>query len=259
MAVSGFDLQGKKAVVVGAASPAGRVIALALAEAGAGLTLATCTRSAAEMSDVEACAADVARMGRQARSVAIDVTRDGDVLSMIDGAVSATGGLDILVNSIDVSFAKPLVDTTLEEWTRVLAANLGAVFLTSKHAARHMLGQGSGKIVNVTSMLGDRGLPNAAAYCAAQGGVVQLTKASALEWAPYGITVNGLGLGWMEGAPLAQEGDQEMKTRLLRYLPTHRLGRSQEIGALAVYLASEASAFMTGQTMWVDGGAMCHI
>ncbi|MFH1140281.1 MAG: SDR family oxidoreductase, partial [Chloroflexota bacterium] len=110
----------------------------------------------------------------------------------------------------------------------------------------------------VTSMLGDRGLPNAAAYCAAKGGVVQLTKAAALEWARRGINVNGIGLGWMEGDPMAQDNDPEMQTRLTRYLPIHRLGQPEEIGALAVYLASDSSDYMTGHTIFVDGGVMSH-
>ncbi|MEK7777272.1 MAG: SDR family oxidoreductase [Chloroflexota bacterium] len=258
MPIKEFDLQGKKALVVGAASPVGRAVALALAEAGADLALTPCTRSAAEQRQVDACLTAVTKLGRQCQSFAVDVTDHKDVHHMADMAVAALGRLDILVNTVDLPFAKPLAETTSQEWTQVVAGNLTAVFLTTKHVGRHMLAQGRGKIINVTSILGDRGLPNAAAYCAAKGGVVQLTKVAALEWGRRGINVNGIGLGWMEGDPLAQENDPEMRTRLARFLPIHRLGKPEEIGALAVYLASDSSDFMTGHTIFVDGGVMSH-
>ncbi|MSQ22781.1 MAG: SDR family oxidoreductase [Dehalococcoidia bacterium] len=258
MPITGFDLQGKKAVVVGAASPVGRAVALALAEAGADLALTPCTRSVAEQRQLDASLTAVAKLGRHCQSFAVDVASEEDVRHMVDTAVAALGKLDILVNAIDLPFGKPLAETTSQEWAHVVTGNLTAVFNTTKHVGRHMLAQGSGKIVNVTSMLGDRGLANATAYCAAKGGVVQFTKAAALEWARRGITVNAIGLGWMEGDPLAQENDPEMKSRLTRYLPIHRLGQPEEIGALAVYLASAASDFMTGHTIFVDGGALSH-
>lgn len=259
MPVNGFDLHGKTATVVGAGSPIGRAIALALAEAGADLALTSCTRSDAERRQVDATAAEVARMGRRGETFSMDVSRDEEARQTLDLVMAAMGRIDILVNNVDLPFAKPLLETTPDEWTRVIATNLTALFFTSRYVAPRMIAQGRGKIVNVTSMLGDRGLPNATAYCAAKGGVAQFTKAAALEWARRGIIVNAIGLGWMEGDPLAQEGGPEMQARLARYLPTRRLGRPEEVGTLAVYLASEASDFMTGHTVFVDGGVLCHI
>ena len=134
-------------------------------------------------------------------------------------------------------------------------ANLTGVFHALKHVGRHMLDNRGGRIVTVTSALGERGLPNAAAYCAAKGGVAQLIKAAALEWAPSGVYVNGIGLGWMEGDPMATS-DPELHDRLLRFVPMHRLGRPDEVGALAVYLASDDCGFITGHTIFIEGGVM---
>lgn len=259
MVVRGFDLQGKKAMVVGAASPAGHAIALALAEAGTDLVLTSCTRSAEERRALDGCAGEVRQMGRSGEYAMVDVAKEDEVRQTVEGAIAVLGQVDILVNSIDLPFAKPLVETTEEEWMRVIAVNLNGVFHTTKHVALHMVGQGRGKIINVTSFLGVRGLSNAVAYCVAKGGVVQFTKAAALEWGRHGIQVTGIGLGWMEGDPMAQEGIPEVRDRLLRYLPLHRLGLPGEVGVLAVYLASEASAYVTGHTTFVEGGVMCHV
>ena len=259
MVINGFDLGGKRALVVGAGSPVGGAIALALAEAGADLALTPCTADPAEWAAVEACAGAVTGLGRRAAVLAVDVTSDQDVHSTVDQAATDLGGLDILVNSMDLAFAKPLVETTAEEWAHTLTANLTAVFLTTKYAALHMLRGGKGKIINVTSQLGERGLPNASAYCAAKGGVALLTKAAALEWGQQGISVNGIGLGWIEGDPLAQGDDEDMRTRLTRYIPMQRVGRPDEVGPLAVYLSSEASDYITGHTLYVDGGVLSRL
>ena len=259
MVVNGFDLQGKSALLVGAASQVGRAIALTLADAGADMALTTSTGEDAEKRAVDACATEVAQKGVHSGSLEVDVTSDQDVRRMVVEAIAQLGRIDILVNNIDLAFAKPLVETTEEEWTTVVAANLTAVFHTTKYVAQHMLEHGKGKIVNITSQLGDRGLANASAYCAAKGGVVLFTKAAGLEWARQGISINGIGLGWFEGDPLAQEGDEELKDRLMRYLPMHRLGRPDEVGVLAVYLASDASDSITGHTIFMEGGAMSHV
>ena len=156
-------------------------------------------------------------------------------------------------------FAKPLVETTAEEWAKTMSMNLTSVFLTVKHVAQHMLGRGKGKIVNVTSQLGERGLPNSSAYCAAKGGVVLLTKAAAQEWGKQGISINAIGLGWIEGDPLAESADEELRVRLGRYIPMQRMGQPDEVGPLAVYLASDASDFITGHTIYVDGGVLSRL
>ncbi len=259
MVVSGFDLSGKKALMVGAGSQVGRAISLALAEAGADVALTSCTTDAAEGRALEACAGELAGMGCRAAVLSVDVTSEQEVHRMVDEAVASLGAIDILVNNIDLPFAKPLVETTAEEWARTMSMNLTSVFLTVKHAAQHMLRRGKGKIVNVTSQLGERGLPNSSAYGAAKGGVVLLTKAAAQEWGKQGISVNAIGLGWMDGDALAQSANEELRSRLARYIPMQRMGQPDEVGPLAVYLASDASDFITGHTLYLDGGVLSRL
>ena len=259
MVVKGFDLHGRRALVVGAGSSVGPAIATTLAEAGADLVVTPCTGDAAERSAVEAAAADARSQGRAATVLSLDATDEDDVRRMVDEAVVALGGIDILVNNMDLAFASPITETSAEAWTRVISANLTGVFNTLKHVGRHMLEWGSGRIVNVASHLGERGLPNASAYCAAKGGVIQLTKAAALEWARQGITVNGVGLDWMEGDPFTQGGDEELRGRIARYVPEGRLGSADEAAVLAVYLASDASQYITGHTLSVDGGSLARL
>ena len=119
-----------------------------------------------------------------------------------------------------------------------------------------MLAQGKGRIINLVSLLGERGMANGSAYCAAQAGVLNLTRALALEWARSGITVNAIGAGWTEGMGLI--ADEALKQQLVRYLPQRRLAQPQEISGAAVYLASDAAEFLTGQVVWIDGGALSH-
>ena len=171
--------------------------------------------------------------------------------------VSELGTLDILINAHDLPFAKPLPDIAPKEWRRVLEVNLTGVYLACRAAAEPMLTQHSGRIINIVSLLGERGMINGSAYCAAQGGVLNLTRALALEWARSGITVNAIGAGWTEGMGLLK--DTAVQEQLRRYLPHKRLAQPYEVGDVAVYLASDKAGFITGQTVWIEGGALSHL
>lgn len=257
MTIEGFDLTGKAAVVVGGGSGFGKVAAQALAEAGADVAVLSCTSDAAEQKVVEEVAAAVRQWGRKGVAITADITQAGQVNEAMSKAKAELGRIDILVNAPDLVLAKPLVDTTDEEWSRALAVNLTSVFLSTRAAARVMLEQGKGRVVNISSTLGVRGVSNCAAYCAAKGGVVQLTKALSQEWGNKGIRVNGIGPAWFEesiGAGL----DESIKGPLQRYISLRRLGQPEEIGALVIYLASDASDIVTGQTIFVDGGVLSH-
>jgi NAD(P)-dependent dehydrogenase (short-subunit alcohol dehydrogenase family) len=257
MVVEQFSLAGKAALVIGASNPLGRAAAVALAEAGADVGVATTTRSPREEVVANSCANEIWALNRKGFAQAIDAADESDVESLVERALSELGRLDILVNAPDLHFAKPLTDISLAEWRRVIDANLTSVFLTCRAAAREMLKQQSGRIVNISSVLAERGMANGSAYCAAQAGVLNLTRALALEWARTGVTVNGVGAGWIDaGGFLA---DENMRRQLERYLPYKRLAEPDEISGAVVYLASNAAAYLTGQVIWIEGGALSHV
>jgi NAD(P)-dependent dehydrogenase (short-subunit alcohol dehydrogenase family) len=254
MPVEGFDLNGKKALVIGAGSAVGRAIALALKETGAEVAV-TSTRKDAADSDA---AAETARLLGGAAARSIDATSASQVNEAVDEAFQRMGRLDILVNCPDLFLAKPTAETSDAEWDNVFAANLSSVFFACRAAGPRMAKQGNGRIINVASGLGERGLPNCAAYCAVEGGVFNLTRALAQEWAAAGVTVNVIAHGWLEDTPGL--GDPDPKTnRLLRYIPMRRAGRPDEVAPLAVYVASDSAAYLTGRTLIVDGGLLAHL
>jgi NAD(P)-dependent dehydrogenase (short-subunit alcohol dehydrogenase family) len=228
-----------------------------LAEAGADVGVATTTRSQREEVAANSCANEIWALDRKGFAQAIDAADERDVDPLVYRAVSELGRLDILVNAQDLHFAKPALDISLSEWRRVIDANLTGVFLASRAAAREMLKQQSGRIVNISSVLAERGMVNGSAYCAAQAGVLNLTRALALEWARSGVTLNAVGAGWIDaGGFLA---DENMKRQLERYLPYKRLAEPEEISGAVVYLASDAAAYLTGQVVWIEGGALSHV
>ena len=257
MAGEQFSLEGKTALVIGASSPIGRAIAVALAEAGADVAVATTTRAQREEVAANSCANEIWALNRKGFAAAIDAASEDDVRSLVERAVSELGGLDVLVNAHDLPFAKPLTDVTPDEWRRVIDVNLTGVYLACRAASGPMLSQGSGRVINVVSLLAERGIANAAVYCAAQAGVMNLTRALGLEWARSGVTVNAIGTGWTEGSPFL--ADEEARRRLERYLPSKRLARPDEVAGIAVFLASDAGEYATGQVMWVEGGALSHV
>jgi len=257
MVIEQFSLAGKAALVIGASNPLGRAAAVALAEAGADVAVATTARTQREEVAANSCANEVWALNRKGFAESIDARDESDVESLVERAVSELGRLDVLVNAQDLHFAKPLLEISLAEWRRVVDVNLTGVFLACKAAGREMLRQERGRIVNFGSVLGERGMANGSVYCAAQAGVLNMTRALALEWARSGVTVNAIGAGWIEaGGFLA---DENMKRQLERYLPHKRLAQPDEISGAVVYLASEAAAYLTGQVVWIEGGALSHV
>jgi NAD(P)-dependent dehydrogenase (short-subunit alcohol dehydrogenase family) len=245
-------LAGKVAVVTGASRGLGRAMAVALAEAGADLALAARSKP-----DLEDTAHLVERAGRRALVVPTDVTSYAAVETLMQSAVGALGRLDIVVNNSGVARVKPLVEWTPDEWRALFDVNLGGVINGCRAAAAHLIAQGGGKVVNVSSMLGAVGLPGYTIYSATKGAIVAFTRTLGVEWARHNIQVNAIAPGWFEtdmSAPAFDTGDSRLADRLLRDVPARRRGRPEEIGPLAVYLASSASDFMTGQTIYLDGG-----
>ncbi|MCJ7743866.1 MAG: SDR family oxidoreductase [Dehalococcoidales bacterium] len=246
-----FSLSGKVAVVGGAGRSWLKELASYLAEAGADVVL-----YGQDDQEMAAAAQAVKKMGRRAMTITTNVTSSREVEKMVATAVAQFGQIDILVNSFDRQFAKPLVEVTVDEWNRVMATNLNAVFVGTKAVGKHMLERKEGKIITISSGLAERGLPNSTAYCTSKGGVIQFTRALALEWARQNVRVNAIALGWMAEGAEAQEGD--WRNLLTRYIPVMRLGQPDDLAAVLVYLASDASSFVTGSTFYVTGGLMAH-
>ena len=245
-----FGLDGRVAIVTGASRGLGRAMAIALAEAGADVALAARSRP-----DLEETAHHVAALGRRAVAVPTDVSRYAEVEKLVGETVRALGALHILVNNSGIAHVAPLAEMSPDEFGRVVGVNLIGVWNGCRAAAAHLIGQRAGKVVNVASVLGHVGLPGYTAYAASKGGVIGLTRALAAEWARHNIQVNALAPGWFVTDMNADAfADPKIRDRLLRDVPARRTGRLDEIGPLLVYLASPASDFMTGQTIFLDGG-----
>jgi len=246
-----FGLNGKSALVAGDSRFWSKHVSVALAEAGADVAIA-----GKDSKKLDEAVAEVQRLGRKAVAITTDTTQSTQVQKMVDQAVAGLGKIDILVNAADLEYAKPFVDITEKEWNRVMASNLTSVFLTCQAVGKHMLKQEKGRIINIISCLAERGMINGAAYCASMGGVLEITRTLALEWGRNGIRVNAIGAGWpSETETTGAEGEE----KLLRYLPLKRYGHPGEIGSMVIYLASDASDYVSGQFMYVDGGIMAHL
>jgi NAD(P)-dependent dehydrogenase (short-subunit alcohol dehydrogenase family) len=244
------QLAGKAAVVTGASRGLGRAIAVALAEAGADVALAARSKH-----DLEETARLVERAGRRAVVVPVDVASYAEVEALMGRTVRELGRLDVLVNNAGVARVAPLAEMTSEDWRFMLDVNLTGVFNGCRAAAPHLIAQKSGKVINVASVLGQVGLPGYTIYGATKGGVIALTRALGVEWARHGVQVNAIAPGWFATDMTDPAfSDPRINERLTRDIPMRRIGRPEEIGPLAVYLASAASSFMTGQTIFLDGG-----
>ena len=249
MIPNGFSLEGKVAVVAGAGRDWLGALASYLAEAGADVAVA-----AQDAEKMAAATREVEKQGCQALAIPTDVTSYQSIEEMVAKVIARWSKIDILVNNMDLQFAKPFLEVTEEEWQRVMAANLTPVFLCTKAVGKTMVERKKGSIITLSSVLAERGLRNGAAYCASKGGVGQLTRALALEWARENIRVNAIGVGWdsnLAGGGL-EEGFSE------RYISVRRFCQPEDIGALLVFLASDAASYATGQTYYVSGGVMSH-
>jgi NAD(P)-dependent dehydrogenase (short-subunit alcohol dehydrogenase family) len=243
-------LDGRVAIVTGASRGLGRAMAVALAEAGADVALAARSRP-----ELEETARLVAATGRRALVVVTDVTAYAQVEALVERTVTELGGLHVVVNNSGIARVAPLAQMSPEDFRAVLDVNLVGVFNGCRAAASHLIAQKFGKIVNVSSMLAQVGLPGYSVYSASKSGVMGFTRALAVEWARHSIQVNAIAPGWFVTDMNADAfGDPRVRERLLRDVPARRTGRLDEIGPLVVYLASAASDFMTGQTLFLDGG-----
>lgn len=250
MILDQFSLRGRNALVTGSRTGLGAAIALAFAEAGANVAINA--RTAAGVADL--CAA-IEHKGVRALHVAGDVTNPQVARELVDRTVLELGSIDILVNNAGSMRRAPAEDYPAEDWAALLDVHLTAVFRMCQLASRHMLAQGRGKILNIASMLSFQGGIRVPAYAAAKGGVAQLTKALANEWAARGINVNAIAPGYMiteNTAALRQDAGRNRQ--ILERIPAGRWGAPEDLGGAAVFLASAASNYVHGQILAVDGG-----
>ncbi len=246
-----FDLRGKTALVTGSSRGLGLGIALALAKAGARVALHGSRAVPAEAAE----RLNVVQPG--AIALAGDVSNPEDCERILEQAIAQLGSLDILVNNAGTIRRSSAAEHSWEDWSAVLATNLSSVFRLSQLAGRHMLARGSGKIINIASLLTFQGGITVPSYAAAKGGVGQLTKAFANEWASRGINVNAIAPGYMEtDNTAALRADPVRSKQILERIPAGHWGTPADMGGAAVFLASRASDYVHGHILVVDGGWM---
>ena len=246
-----FRLDGQVAVVVGGAGGLGAAIARGLAEAGAAVAVAD-----ANVGQAKVVADELTAAGRRALAVAVDVSDAASVEDMASEVEARLGPVDVLVNSAGITHRSPAVDFPEAQWHRVIAVNLTGVFLASQAVGRRMVARRRGRIINIASIAGEIGLPGTIAYSASKGGVVQLTRALAVEWATRGVRVNAIAPGVIATPMVAQqvEREPEFYADFRRKHPLDRFGTVEELVGPAIFLASDAASYVTGHILAVDGG-----
>jgi NAD(P)-dependent dehydrogenase (short-subunit alcohol dehydrogenase family) len=245
-----FDLSGRVAFVTGASKGLGKSMALALAEAGADVAL-----FARDVENLKSVKQIIADMGRRTEFFVVDVLNKPEIESTVESALELFGHVDILVNNAGVNVRKPVLEISPDEWDLVINTNLKGYLLMSQAVVPHMLPRGRGKIINMASILGSVALPSQVAYASSKGGVIQMTKVMALEWAKEGLQVNAIGPTYFETPLVAQlRNDPERYNFIVERTPMGRWGQPEELAGVVIFLASKASDFVTGQTIFIDGG-----
>jgi 3-oxoacyl-[acyl-carrier protein] reductase len=241
-------LAGKVALVTGGNTGIGRAVALAYAGEGADVAVAWIAREE-ELASLEAA---VTATGRRFLAVRTDVTREADVTALVDGILARFGRVDILVNNAGIQKAQALTEMTLDDWERMMAVHLRGAFLCCRAVAPHMIRQGSGRIILLTSQLAYIGRPRYTAYSAAKGGLLTFTRALAQELAPHGVLVNSVAPGLIDTGfdPLPEE----VKRAHAASLPLGRLGLPDDLVGAFIFLASDESRYFCGQTLHPNGG-----
>ncbi|WP_210363788.1 3-oxoacyl-[acyl-carrier-protein] reductase [Bacillus sp. REN3] len=242
-------LEGKIALVTGAARGIGHEIALELAREGASVAV----NYAGSEAKAQALADEIKAMGREAFAIQADVSNSESVTGMVKETIDRFGRLDILVNNAGITKDNLLMRMKESEWDDVININLKGVFLCTKAVTRQMMKQRSGRIVNISSIVGVSGNAGQANYVAAKAGVIGLTKTSAKELASRGITVNAVAPGFIT-TDMTDKLGEEVKEEMLKQIPLGRFGNPKDIARTVVFLASEDSSYMTGQTLHIDGG-----
>ena len=237
-------------MVTGAGRGLGRTIACALAAAGADVVVSSRT-----ITEIESVRDEIRALGRRSEAIAADCTDERDCEQLIAAVVDRLGSIEILVNNAGMNVRKPVLELTADEFRRVIATNLEGYFYCGRAAGRRMVRQGSGKVINISSIMGHVALPSQAAYASSKGAIEQLTKVMALEWAAAGVQVNAIAPTYFETEltrPLFD--DPERNAFITERTPMGRWGQPHELAGAVLFLASAASSYVTGHTLVVDGG-----
>lgn len=250
--MSRFDLSGRVAIVTGGSKGLGSGMAYALAEQGADIVIVSRNQAEGEL-----VAAKIRGMGRKSMALSVDVQDISSINQMVETVTKEFGRIDILINNAGVGITKFALEVTEEEWDKVVDTNLKGVFFCAQAVARVMKEQKYGKIINISSLAGLKGSNAMAPYCASKAGIINLTRALAKEWARYHINVNAIAPGYIKTALNEEElSNESFRNKLFSALPIQRLGELDDLAGTVVLLASEASAYITGQTIIIDGGRL---
>lgn len=245
-----FRVKDKVAIVTGGSKGLGRAMALGLAQAGARIVVAS--RS---LDLIELTADEIIKNGGQAIAMPVDVCNPQSIARLVALTKDYYGRVDVLINNAGIAPMKKAVDTTLEDWEHVMNTNLKSAFLLSRGVGKIMLKQKKGKIINIGSILGTMAASIAMPYCVSKAGIAHMTRALALEWGSSGINVNCIAPGFFETEMTQYQQQNKSHRKYLNFkIPFKRLGKPEEIVGAAIFLASEASDYMTGATLVIDGG-----
>jgi NAD(P)-dependent dehydrogenase (short-subunit alcohol dehydrogenase family) len=250
MCIELFQLRDKVAIVTGTSRGLGKSMAMALAEVGANIVLVGRNKE-----KLEEATHEVADFGVKTLPVVADVTRAEEVEALVSRAIEKFGKVDVLVNNVGTYIGKPIVESTLEDWHNLINTNLTSTYLCSREVGKYMVERQRGKVINMAAALGALGANNATAYCASKGGVIQLTRALAVEWAKYNINVNAIAPGTMETEiTRSMLEDPTVRKAVTGKIPLKRIGQPSDLAGAVIFLATQASDYVTGQTLFVDGG-----
>ena len=250
MSLELFDLTGKVAMVTGSTRGLGETAAKALAKVGA--DVAICGRN---RDDLDRVSSAIKELGRDSAGFFLDVTSKESVLEGVDGIINHFGKVDILINNAGVNHRVPALEFPEEAWDLIINTNLKGYFLVAQAVVPQMLERGYGKVINISSIMGTVALPNQLAYASSKGGVDQMTKVMALEWAKEGVRVNAIGPTYFETDLVAPiRNDPERFNFINERTPMGRWGYLPELEGIVIFLSSPASDFITGQTIYIDGG-----
>jgi len=250
VSVLNLPLEGKVAIVTGGGTGIGRSIALEFARAGADVVVGS-----RKLANLEKVATEIKALGRRSLAVPADITKKADVDNLVQKVLDEFGKIDILVNDAGVNTGASFLEHSEEEWDAILDTNLKGYFLCSQAVGKIMVEQGKGNIISIASNLGVRPLQASVAYCVSKAGVIMLTKVMARDFARYNIRVNAIAPGAIKTDLLQfRANDPESLKQLAALYPLGRIGEPEEVASVALFLASDASSFITGDTIILDGG-----